>query len=196
MHQLIRPLCFRSISSRPYYRYLSLRLSSAQAAQTVSRIRETWQNLLPDAPFESSFVDAQIEQQYATDQKMQDIVRVAAVLALAIACMGMFGLASISAARRVKEIGVRKVLGASTSQAAIMLSREFLWWVFISNIIAFPIAWYALHGWLEGFAYRVEIGWWVFAAAGGISLLIALLTVSTQAIKAALANPVKSLRYE
>jgi len=196
MHQLIRPLCFRSISSRPYYRYLSLRLSSAQAAQTVSRIRETWQNLLPDAPFESSFVDAQIEQQYATDQKMQDIVRVAAVLALAIACMGMFGLASISAARRVKEIGVRKVLGASTSQAAIMLSREFLWWVFISNIIAFPIAWYALHGWLEGFAYRAGIEWWVFAMAGGLSLLIALLTVSTQAIKAALANPVKSLRYE
>jgi putative ABC transport system permease protein len=155
-----------------------------------------WQRLLPSAPFESSFVEAQIDQQYKSDQKTQVIVRVATVLAFAIACMGMFALASISAARRVKEVGVRKVLGASISHTAIILSRQFLVWVVISNIFAFPIAWYAMHKWLEDFAYRVGTDWWVFALAGTMSLLIALFTVGTQAIKAALANPVDALRYE
>jgi putative ABC transport system permease protein len=196
MHRTIRPLCFVSVRRAPHYRYLSLRLSNNGAAQVVNRIHDMWQRLLPSAPFESSFVEAQIDQQYKSDQKTQVIVRVATVLAFAIACMGMFALASISAARRVKEVGVRKVLGASISHTAIILSRQFLVWVVISNIFAFPIAWYAMHKWLEDFAYSVGTDWWVFALAGTMSLLIALFTVGTQAIKAALANPVDALRYE
>jgi putative ABC transport system permease protein len=118
------------------------------------------------------------------------------VLAVLIACLGLFGLVTYMAEQRTKEIGIRKVLGASVGSVMQLLSKDFLWLVIIAFVIAAPVAWWAMHKWLEDFAYRVNLQWWVFAAAGSIALLIALVTVSVQAIKAALANPVNSLRTE
>lgn len=117
-------------------------------------------------------------------------------MAIFIACFGLFGLASYAAEQRTKEIGIRKVLGASVSGIIGLLSKDFVKLVLLANLIAWPLAWYAMNKWLQSFAFRVEVEWWVFALAGGLALLISLLTVSTQAIKAALANPVEALRYE
>jgi putative ABC transport system permease protein len=127
---------------------------------------------------------------------MERTVETFSALAICIAGLGLFGLAAFAAEQRTKEVGVRKVLGATVTGVIALLSRDFVKLVLIANIIAWPVAWFAINKWLQGFAYRVDIQWWLFALAGGLVLLIALLTVSTQAIKAALANPVESLRYE
>ncbi|RMD64473.1 FtsX-like permease family protein [Candidatus Parcubacteria bacterium] len=119
-----------------------------------------------------------------------------AVLAVFIAALGLFGLISFAGEQRTKEIGIRKVFGATVANLVALLSKDFVKLVLLANVIAWPVAWYAMHKWLQNFAYRIGIGWWVFALAGGLALLIALLTVSTQAARAALANPVESLRYE
>ena len=117
-------------------------------------------------------------------------------LAIFIACLGLFAFAAFTVEQRTKEIGIRKVLGASVSSVTALLSRDFVQLVLLANLIAWPIAWFAMNRWLQNFAYRIEISWWVFLLAGGLALVIALLTVSVQAIRAALANPVESLRYE
>lgn len=127
---------------------------------------------------------------------MGDIFGIFAVLAILTACLGLFGLASFTVEQRTKEIGVRKVLGATIANVAALLSKDFVKLVIIANLIAWPLAWLAMDRWLQYFAYRATISWWVFALAGGLALLIALLTVSTQAVKAAVANPVESLRCE
>jgi putative ABC transport system permease protein len=119
-----------------------------------------------------------------------------AALAIALSCLGLFGMAVFSIERRTKEIGIRKALGASVSGVVTLLSKDFVKLVLIANVIAWPVAWYAMNKWLQDFAYRIDLGWWTFMLAGGVALLIALLTVSAQAIRAALANPVESLRYE
>jgi len=118
------------------------------------------------------------------------------VLAIIISCLGLFGLASYSAEKRIKEVGIRKVLGASLKNIVVMLSRDFLKYVLIAILIAWPLSWIAVHRWLQDYAYRINISWWVFVMAGSLAMLIALATVSFQAIKAAIANPVKSLRTE
>jgi putative ABC transport system permease protein len=133
---------------------------------------------------------------YREEQRVGKVALTFSLLAVFIACLGLFGLATYMAEQRTKEIGVRKVLGASVSGIVSMLSKDFLRLVFISFVIAVPVAWWAMHNWLQDFAYRITIGWWIFIAAGAIAFLIAFITVSSQAIKAALANPVKSLRTE
>ncbi len=117
-------------------------------------------------------------------------------MAIFVACLGLFGLTALSTTQRTKEIAIRKVLGASAGSVVGLISKDFVRLVLVSIIVAWPVAWYAMNKWLQNFAYRIEIGWWVFVLAGGLALVIALLTVSTQAIRAALANPVESLRYE
>ena len=147
-------------------------------------------------PFSYRFLDDAFNNMYQAERRVGKIALSFAVLAIFIACLGLFGLATYIAEQRTKEIGVRKVLGASVSNIVSMLSKDFLKLVLISAIIAFPLAWWAMNKWLQDFAYRVNIGWWIFIAAGFIALLIAVITVSTQAIRAAIANPVKSLRTE
>jgi putative ABC transport system permease protein len=195
----IEPLIFR-IPNRSeqdlYYSTMTVRFASQNPDDVISFMKRTWEKHASDIPFQFYFFDEYLNAQYKSEHTMSSLFTYFSFLSILIACLGLFGLASLSAQQRTREIGIRKVLGASTSHAVMILSREFLVWVVISNLIAFPVAWYAMHIWLEGFAYRVEIGWWVFALAGGISLIIALLTVSTQAIKAALANPIEALRYE
>jgi len=155
-----------------------------------------WNRLLPEYPFEYKFLDEHFTEMYRADTQVSKIVGILAGLAIIISCLGLFGLASFSAEKRVKEIGIRKVLGASVQNVVGLLSRNFIKLVFIANLIAWPLAWFALDKWLADFAYRVDISWWVFIIAGLAALLIALFTVSFQAIRAAVSNPVKSLRSE
>jgi putative ABC transport system permease protein len=137
-----------------------------------------------------------MQRQYRADEQWGRIVRYAAILAIFVACLGVFGLTALNLARRTKEIGIRKVLGASVPSIVLLLSKEFTCLVLAANLIAWPLAWYAMHRWLESFAYRIELGPGVFVLGGVLALLIAWLTVSFQAIRAARANPVEALRYE
>ena len=175
---------------------ISVRISSGDIPNAVTQIKNKWKAMAPTQPFDYSFMDDDFNKLYTTEQRTGNIFITFAVLAILIACLGLFGLVTYAAEQRIREIGIRKVLGASVSNIAGMLSTDFLKLVIISAAIAFPLAWWAMNKWLQGFAYRVNINWWVFAIAGILALLIALVTVSFQAIKAAVANPVKSLRTE
>ncbi|HEY4196059.1 MAG TPA: FtsX-like permease family protein, partial [Mucilaginibacter sp.] len=161
-------------------------------AKAGAIVKKDW----PGYPFEYQFIDDDFNQLFKTETLTGTLAGVFAGLAIFISCLGLFGLAAYTAERRIKEIGIRKVLGASVAGLAGLLSKDFLKLVGISCVIAFPIAFWALHKWLESYQYRVDINWWVFAVAGIMAMLIALATVSFQAIKAALMNPVKSLRSE
>jgi putative ABC transport system permease protein len=178
------------------YSEVSVRINGAAAQNAIDHVAKAWKKVNPDQPFEYSFLDEHFKELYDADRAVSKVVGILAGLAILISCLGLFGLASYSAERRVKEIGIRKVLGASVQNIAGMLSRDFLRLVLISTLIAWPVAWFGVTRWLQDFAYRVPVSWWVFIMAAGIALLIALLTVSFQAIKAAIANPVKSLRTE
>jgi len=175
---------------------ISVRINSADISNVIVQIKSKWKAIAPSQPFDYSFMDEDFNKLYTTEQRTGQIFITFAVLAIVIACLGLFGLITYAAEQRIKEIGIRKVLGASVSNIAGLLSKDFLKLVIISAAIAFPVAWWAMSKWLEDFAYRVSISWWVFCAAGVLALLIAILTVSFQAIKAALMNPVKSLRTE
>jgi putative ABC transport system permease protein len=175
---------------------IALRVNSADIGSVVSQIKAKWQAMAPGQPFDYSFMDEQFNSLYASEQRTGEIFITFAILAILIGCLGLFGLVTYAAEQRTKEIGIRKVLGASVGNIAGMLSKDFLKLVTIASVIAFPVAWYAMNKWLLGFAYRIGIGWWVFAVAGVLAVAIALGTVSFQAIRAALTNPVKNLRTE
>jgi ABC-type antimicrobial peptide transport system permease subunit len=150
----------------------------------------------PSYPFQFKFVDDQFNEMFSGEILMSKISSVFAVLAILISCFGLFGLATYSAERRIKEVGVRKVLGSSVSEIVGLLAKDFLKLVIISCLIAFPVAWWRMHDWLQGYNYRVQINWWVFLLSGLAAIFIAFVTISFQCIKAATANPVKSLRTE
>ena len=174
----------------------SFRISSANLPVLMKQIDAKWKQIAPGQPFSYQFMNESFDSMYRAEQRIGTIALTFAGLAILIACLGLFGLAAFMAEQRTKEIGVRKVLGASVSSIVGLLSKDFLRLVFIAILIASPLAWYAMHRWLEDFAYRIDIAWWVFALAGLLAVGIALLTVSFQSIKAALMNPVKSLRSE
>ena len=176
--------------------YMIVETTSDNYKSLLSEIGVTWKKTIGGTPFEYSFLDEEIQKQYTEEATLRKISNSFTILAILISCLGLFGLAMFTAQQRIKEIGVRKVLGASVTGIVSMLSKDFLKLVFISILIATPISWWAMHKWLEDFAYKINISWWVFVLAGAVALLIALITVSFQAIKAAIANPVKSLRTE
>ncbi len=174
----------------------SFKINAANASQVIKAAEKEWKALVPAMPFTYKFLDAEFNNVYSSEQRVGKIAISFSILAILIACLGLFGLAAFVAEQRTKEIGIRKVLGASVGNLIAMLSSDFLKLVLISAVVAFPLAWWAMHKWLESFAYRINIGWGVFVTAGLIAAGIALITVSFQAVKAALANPVKSLRTE
>ena len=176
--------------------YLCLRLSPTDFSRQIKLIGQKIKEIVPDDPFEYHFLDQDINSLYKTEQMTGELATLIAVLAIFISCLGLFGLSSFYSEKRTKEIGIRKVLGASIPNVTFILSKNFLMLVAVSNIIAFPAAYYFMNKWLQDFTYRIEITWWIFVLSGGIALLIALATVSFQAIKAATANPVDALRYE
>lgn len=176
--------------------FAAVKIKTANFKSSVEAIDAKWKEFVKDRPFHYSFLDKTVEQQYLAEQTTQKIFTFFSSLAIFIACIGLLGLAAYATQQRTREIGIRKVLGASAGSIIRMLSLDFLKLVLIASVIAFPVAWWAMHTWLQDFAYRVNIGWWVFVIAGGSSVIIALATISYQAIKAAYMNPVKSLRTE
>jgi putative ABC transport system permease protein len=176
--------------------YLSLKLKAGNTKASLAFIQQTWKQLETTYPYDYFFLDEQLNKFYKSDKKLLNVLSIFAVIAICIACMGLFGLSMYTTQQRKKEIGIRKVLGASVTGVTALLSKDFLKLVFLAVIIAFPIAWLLMNKWLEDFAYRIAINWWMFIIAGIATVMIALITISFQAIKAALANPVKSLRTE
>jgi len=176
--------------------YFAVRLNTDKAEQTLKQLESILHKIDANHLFEYHFLDKQWDVFYREDQKRQTIFLAIAVMTILIACLELFGLATYAAEQRIKEIGIRKVLGASVTQLIAMLSKEFVKLVIIAVIIAIPVAWWMMESWLNDFAYRTKIYWWVFVIAGSMALLIALCTVGLKALKAAIANPVKSLRTE
>jgi len=193
LRKKLGPLCFLLSKSTGL---ASFKVSAASVKDLIPKIESRWKSLAPGMPFSYRFMNDSFNDMYRSEQRAGTIAIVFAILAIFIACLGLFGLATYMAEQRTKEIGIRKVLGASVSNVVAMLSKDFLLLVVIASIVAFPVAWWAMNKWLQDFEYRVNISVWVFMIAGIAALLIALITVSFQAIKAATANPVKSLRSE
>ncbi len=176
--------------------FYSMRVKTTDLNKTLKHIQQSWTTAFPGNPFQYFFLDEYFNRQYANERKFGKLFTAFALLAIIIGCLGLFGLSAYTVSQRIKEIGIRKVLGASATSIVTLLSKDFIVLILLSLVIASPLAWWAMHNWLQDFAYRIDIGWWVFAVAGLIAVCIALLTVSFQAIKAAMANPVKSLRTE
>jgi putative ABC transport system permease protein len=175
---------------------ISVKLSPENLSETLRAIEKKWKQIEPTYPFHYVFLDESFDSLYRTERRMGLIFISFTLIAIFVASLGLFGLASFTAEQRTREIGIRKVLGASVSNVVLLLSREFTRWVILANVIAWPIAYFAMNRWLQNFAYRIELEIWIFILSGGIALTIALLTVSTKAVRAAVANPVDSLRYE
>lgn len=197
LHQDVQPAVMNMHPD--YYNYMGaimVRLRPDNVSESLTQIEKAWQRILPEKPFTYSFVEADLEQQYAAEQRWQNIVTWSSVLAILIACMGLFGLALLTVSRRTKEIGIRKVLGATVPGVTALLSREFAWMVLVAAILAAPLAWIAMDSWLENFAYRIDIGPGIFVAASLAALVIAVGTVGIHAVRAAQSDPVKSLRVE
>jgi len=195
----ISPFALFYVTSKTYNirsSYIAIRIKPGNYNKAIEAIQHEWKAIAPDLPIQYSFMDAQFDALYRADQTIGKVFSVFTFLSLTVASLGLLGLAMFTAERRTKEIGIRKVLGASVQNVTAMLSKYFLKLILISAFIAFPIAWYAMNKWLQDFAYPTSLSWWIFVLAGLITLVIGLSTVSFQAIKAALMNPVKSLRSE
>ncbi|MEP7373246.1 MAG: ABC transporter permease [Chitinophagaceae bacterium] len=197
MHQAIVPMVFiMQPSSQAYFNNLSIKIAGKDISSALSYMEKTWKKFFPETPADYTFLDENFDILYQSEQKQATIFTVFACIAIFIACLGLFGLSAFAISQRIKEIGVRKVLGANVQGIVALLSKDFLKLVGIAAVLAFPVAWYAMNNWLKDFAYRVNIQWWVFIVAGILAAAIAFVTVSFQAIKAAVSNPVKSLRTE
>ena len=195
LHEKIDPLTMQ-IGHSTSMGYALLRLKTGNIVSMMDKVKKFWKSEFPDKEFQGSFLDENTERWFKKEQQLSAIYSIAAGIAIIISCMGLFAIAMLMIEQRIKEIGVRKTLGASVQGIVTMLCKDFIKLVFISIVIASPIAWYAMNNWLKDFAYRISIQWWVFAATGLLAIIIALLTVSYQSIRAALMNPVKSLRSE
>lgn len=193
LRELVQPVILGGWSER---RYVPIRIQAGRTGDALASLESLWARFEPDYPFRYFFLDADYARYYEQERRLGEIMGYFTILAIIISCFGLFGLSSFVTAQRTKEIGVRKVLGASVAGIVLLLSRDFTRLVAIACLAAFPIAYFAMHSWLRSFAYAVDVGWVVFAAAGVAALLIAWLTVSYQSVKAAVADPVESLRYE
>jgi len=193
LRQNIYPLGFRLGHSNGL---ISFKVSTADVKPLINKIETKWKSLAPEMAFSYRFMNESFNNMYQAEQRVAKVAITFSILTIIIACLGLFGLVTYMAEQRTKEIGIRKVLGATSVNMVTMLSKDFLILVSIAAIIAFPVAWWAMYKWLQDFAYRISISWWVFVMAALVALLIALLTVSFQAIKAAIANPIKSLKAE
>lgn len=194
LQQPIKPLSMRV--EWPRFSLLTVKINQNNVTKTISAIEKEFKTAIPNRPFSYYFLDEFFDRQYQSEERFGRLFLNFAILAIFISCLGLLGLASYSTMQRTREIGIRKVMGASVSNIINLLSKEFLKLVIISFFIAAPVAWYFMHKWLNDFAYRTSISWWIFAAAGTLALLIAILTISFQAFKAAVSNPVKALRTE
>ena len=194
LHQKIEPAALYIYPK--LFQYISVRISPTDVSRSLDFLKAKWQALVPGQIFQYSFLDEDFDNLYKAEMRLSQIFTVVTFLAIFIACLGLFGLAAFEALQRTKEMGIRKVLGASAAGIVLLLSKEFTKWVLLANIIAWPVAYYAMNRWLQNFAYRINIGPLIFIQSAVLALLVALLTVSYQAMKVSLANPVDTLRYE
>jgi len=195
LHLPIGPYGFQ-LNTPPLHNYMIVHVKSANMNAALKSIQSTWHNLDPGEPFDYSFLDKDFQKNYDAENRLADIVSDFTIIAILISCLGLFGLATFSAEQRIKEIGVRKVLGASVTSIVALLSKDFIKLVIVAVVIASPLAWFIMNKWLQSFAYRTSISWTVFAITALVALFIALITISFQAVKAAIANPVESLKSE
>jgi putative ABC transport system permease protein len=179
-----------------YIRKISIRIIPGSIRRIISFIQQKWETAFPGEQFEFGFLDSRVEHLYESEKKMQDLFIIFAALSILVACLGLLGLVSFTAELKTKEIGIRKVLGASTGNVMLLMSKEFIKWILLANIVAWPLAWFLMNKWLQNFAYRANIGWMIFLFSGLITILIAIFTSIFQTFRAACANPVDSLRFE
>jgi putative ABC transport system permease protein len=196
LHLPITPYSYQLNNPNNQFNYILVHAKPGDLSKLLTLMEKSWHKLNPGEPFEYSFLDDDFQKNYLTEIRLSSIVSYFTLIAIIICCLGLFGLATFSAEQRIKEIGVRKVLGASVTGIVALLSKDFLKLVLIAIVIASPLAWYVMHKWLQDFAYRIDMDWWIFVLAGIIATLIAFVTISFQAIKTANSNPVKSLRTE
>ena len=196
LHQEIDPMLMHIFPNTYYYDYMSVRLAPGSLSSSLGALEDSWAEFNPGRPFEYSFVDERFDSLYRSESRLSRLVGLFTTLAVIIACLGLFGLVSFMVERRVKEVGIRKVLGASTSSIVMLLSKDFLKLVLMAYVISLPISYFVMQRWLEGFAERIELNGGVFLIAGSAALAVALITMSYQTIRAALTNPVSTLRYE
>jgi ABC-type antimicrobial peptide transport system permease subunit len=194
LQQQIAPLLMAS--NKENYGMAGIKLKAGEFKNTISNIEKVWSQIYPEYVFEYQFLDQKIETFYRQENKLSNLYKIFAAIAIILSCLGLYGLASFMAVQRIKEVGIRKVLGASVKNVIYLFSKEFIILISIAFVIAAAVSYYFMNKWLQGYAYRVDLSWWIFLAGGLLSLVIALVTVSSQAIKAALTNPVKNLRTE
>jgi putative ABC transport system permease protein len=196
LHDPVRPLVMRLQNASSAGRFVSVRVKPTDVAGTIAFMENTWKKYAGNEGFDYRFLDQNLQHLYLADQRTSKIATTFSVLAIFVACLGLLGLAAFITEQRTKEIGVRRVLGASIPEITLLLCKEFTKWVLLANLVAWPLAYYVMHHWLQNFAYRISIGPWIFLISGVLALLVALVTVSSHAIRAATANPVEALRYE
>ncbi|HUM47780.1 MAG TPA: FtsX-like permease family protein, partial [Chitinophagales bacterium] len=196
MHEKIVPMIFFLSYRVNYFNWVSVKMNGNDLHASVNHLDKTWKKFLPEVPLDYTFLDERIADLYQADQRERTIFTIFSCIAIFIACLGLLGLSVFTISQRIKEIGIRKILGASLNNIVTLLSKDFLLLVLISAVIALPVAWWGMNQWLNEFAYRIQISWWVFAVATIIALIVAFATISFQAVKAAIANPVKNLRTE
>jgi putative ABC transport system permease protein len=194
LHTAIRPFVFRMY--KPWHQFAFIRIDGTQTQEALAGIEEAYKIYSPGIPFDCIFLDEVFNQQYTSEQQLGELFNGFSLLSVVIACLGLFGLASYATEQKTKEIGIRKVLGASIPGIVSMTVREFLKWILIANLFAWPVAYFVMYKWLQNFAYKVSIGPLIFVLSAGLTLIVAVLTVSYHSLKAALADPVDSLRYE
>jgi putative ABC transport system permease protein len=196
LHLPITPYSYQLNNTSNNFNYMLVHAKPGDMSTLLTSLEKSWHKLNPGEPFEYSFLDDDFQKNYLAEDRLSSIVSYFTLIAIIICCLGLFGLATFSAEQRIKEIGVRKALGASVTGIVALLSKDFLKLVIIAIVIASPLAWYVMHKWLQDFAYRIDIEWWIFLLAGIIATAIAFFTISFQAIKTANSNPVNSLRTE
>jgi putative ABC transport system permease protein len=194
LHRTVEPLLITPLSYVPDN--IIIRINPASFSRTIEDIKKTWNKVLPQSMCEIGFFDESLKRLYQSEVRISGLFRYFSFIAIFISCIGLFGLSLFIIERRTKEIGIRKVNGARVFEVLAMLNKDFIKWVIIAFIIACPVAWYIMNKWLQNFAYKTDLSWWVFSAAGAIAVVVALITVSAQSYKAATRNPVESLRYE
>ncbi|MFC2097914.1 ABC transporter permease, partial [Bacteroidota bacterium] len=179
-----------------FYLEANLKINSANKEGTMENIKSAWMEVFPESLFEPQFIDDYLAEQYEHENRMYSIIKVFSIIAILISCLGLFGLVSYVTAQRTREVGIRKAIGASVGRIVYLLSVEFSKWVLLANIISLPIGYFVMNKWLQNFAYKIDMPYWVFPFAAVLTLIIALLTISYQAIRIANSNPVDALRYE
>lgn len=194
LHNGVEPMLILPLFDDPGY--IIIRASPENFSRTITEIKKSWSKLLPQSSYEIGFFDDRLAKLYNSEVKISELFKYFTLIAIFISCIGLFGLSFFVIERRNKEIGIRKVNGARISEIMALINKEFIIWVTIAFLIAMPIAWYTMHKWLENFAYKAEIGWWIFLVAGAVALFVAILTVSWQSWRAATRNPVEALKYE